>query len=155
MNELVQRLERNRDEFLATATQLTDEVADHPLGENDWTIWGVIAHLTATEWQLRRLAEVVAQNPAFEFEPFDLDELNARSVTRYKGQSILQILEQWKSNRQKMIEFAAHLTPEQLQNTALHPRFGQINPQAPIERVIWHTTTHLEQIKAALQQVSH
>ena len=95
MNNLVQRLEHNRDEFLATVAQLTDDVAGLPLGENDWTIWGVMAHLTASEWQLRRVAEIVAANPAFEFEPYDLDEVNARSITRYDGQSIPEILEQW------------------------------------------------------------
>ncbi|MFQ5855091.1 MAG: DinB family protein [Anaerolineae bacterium] len=152
MNDLVERLERNRDEFLTTAARLTDDVADVSLGEDDWTLWGVTAHLTASEWQLRRLAEIIAENPSFQFEPYDLDEINARNVARYEGQSIPEILKQWKSNRQTTIEFAANLSPEQLKNSVLHPNYGEINPHYPIERSLWHTTLHLAQIKAALRQ---
>lgn len=152
MRDLVERLTHNRDEFLEAATQLTDDVADLSLGEDDWTIWGVLAHLTASEWQLRRVGEIIAENPAFEFEPYDLDEVNARSVSRYQGQSIPEILEQWKSNRQKTIDFADALSEEQLENSVLHPRFGEINPQYPIERALWHTTAHLAEMRAALRQ---
>lgn len=152
MTDLVERLERNRDEFLATATQLSDDVADVSLGEGNWTLWGVMAHLTSAEWQLRRLAEIIVKNPAFKFEPFDLNELNVRAVTRYEGQSISELVEQWKSNRQKMIEFAGSLTAEQLGNTVVHPNYGEINPHYPIERSMWHTTAHLAEIKAALRQ---
>ncbi len=152
MKDLVERLERNRDEFLNTATQLTDDLADLSLGEDDWTVWGVTAHLTAAEWQLRRMAEIIAENPAFEFKPFDRNELNARSVARYEGQPLSELVEQWKSNRQKTIEFAAGLTENQLSNTVLHPVYGEINPQYPIERSIWHTTDHLAQIRGALRR---
>lgn len=152
MSDLVKRLEDNRDEFLETATQLTDGVADLSLGEDGWTMWGAIAHLTAAEWQLRRMAEIIAENPEFEFEPFDRDDLNARSVTRYEGQSISEILEQWQANRQRTIEFAGNLGPEQLENTIVHPNYGEISPQDPIERTLQHTTIHLAEIKTALRR---
>lgn len=152
MDDLVRRLERNRDEFLATAPRLTDEAADVSLGEGDWTVWGVTAHLTAAEWQLRRMAEIIAENPEFEFKPFDRDDMNARSVARYEGKPLSEILEQWKSNRQKMIEFAGRLVPEQLQNVVLHPVYGEINAVYPIERQIWHMTAHLAEIRGALRR---
>lgn len=155
MSDLVERLERNRDEFLKTAALLTDEVAGLPLGEEDWTIWGVTAHLTAAEWQLRRMAEIIAENPAFEFKPFNRDDLNAQSVARYEGRSLSEILSQWKKNRQKMIEFAQSLSAEQLANRVLHPVYGEIDPQYPIERQLWHTTDHLAQIRGALRQAGY
>jgi hypothetical protein len=152
IKDLVQRLENNRDEFMKTAAQLTDDVAGLSLGEDDWTIWGVTAHLTAAEWQLRRMAEIIAENPTFEFKPFDRDALNLQSVARYKGKTLSDILEQWKSNRQKMIEFAGSLDAEQLKNVVLHPVYGEINPVYPIERQIWHTTAHLAEIRGALRR---
>ncbi len=155
MKDLVERLEHNRDEFLKTAARLTDEMAGLSLGENNWTIWGVAAHLTASEWQLRRLAEIIAENPAFEFQPFNPDELNAQSVRRYEGQALSEILEQWKSNRQKTIQFASRLSEEQLATTVLHPRYGEISPQYPIERLIWHTTDHLAETRGALRRAGY
>ncbi|MFQ5593188.1 MAG: DinB family protein [Anaerolineae bacterium] len=151
IKDLVQRLERNRDEFMKTAAQLTDDVAGLSLGEDDWTIWGVMAHLTAAEWQLRRMAEIIARKPTFAFESFDRDEMNARSVARYESKPLSEIVEQWQSNRQKMIEFAGSLAPEQLQNVVLHPVYGEIDPVYPIERQIWHITAHLAEIRGALR----
>ena len=150
MNDLVQRLEANRDEFLRTASQISDDQADVSLGEGDWTVWGVLAHLTAAEWQLRRMAEVIATQPDFEFQPFDVDELNRRSVARYEGRSVRQLVEEWRKNRERTIQFAASLLPEQTQHTVIHPRYGEINAVSPLERTIRHTAEHLARLRAAL-----
>jgi len=152
MNDLIQRLEANRDEFLRTASQISDDQADVSLGEGDWTVWGVLAHLTAAEWQLRRMAEIIATQPDFEFQPFDIDELNRRSVARYEGQSVSQLVDQWRANRERTIQFAASLRPEQTEHTVAHPRYGEINAVYPLERTIWHTTEHLVRLRAALRK---
>ena len=150
MDDLVTRLKQNRDEFLATASQITDAQADISLGEGDWTVWGVLAHLAAAEWQLRRMAEISATQPDVQFEPFDVDELNARSVQRYEGQSVSQLVEQWRANREKTIEFAAALKPEQTQHSVQHPRYGEINAVDPIERTMRHTAEHLTRLRAVI-----
>lgn len=154
MDDLVERLKRNRDDFLATVSQLTDAQADVSLGEGDWTVWGVLAHLAAAEWQLRRMAEIIVKRPDFQFKPFNVDEVNARSVQRYEGQSVGEIVEQWRANRERTIEFVASLGPQQTGHTVLHPRYGEITAVYPIERSLWHTTEHLARLRAALRHVS-
>lgn len=152
MQNLVERLAANQAEFLEVAGHLSDDVADLSLSEDGWTVWGVLAHLAASEWQLRRVSEIIVEDPDFEFPDFELDDLNARSVTRYEGQSLTEIVEQWRQNRQKTIEFAATLDAPQREITTLHPRFGEITPEYPIERALWHTQDHLAQLRAALRR---
>lgn len=152
MNAIAQDLQDNRAEFESTLDAVLDAGADTlSLPENPgWRVRDVVAHLAAAERGMLTMAQIMVAKQGYQFKPYDRDAMNQERVDERADSSLEEIVDEWLSTRNEMIEFAAGVTDEQLAYEGTEHYWGDITTEAIFERAIWHTNLHLGDVRAAL-----
>lgn len=108
-----------------------------------WSTQEVLAHLLHVETAVigERIRQMIQdENPTFGAVPASTPP-----------ESLRLILDAWIAARTQNLAFLRTLTPEQLQRTGRHPRFGPISVREHVIEWAYHDLDHLRQIFAALQ----
>jgi uncharacterized ferritin-like protein (DUF455 family) len=104
-----------------------------------WSVWDVLNHLLHVETAVinKRIHVMVEQtNP----------HLPPAPQTPDFPDSLPELLVQWKQARTDNLTFLRLLTPEQLQRTGKHQRYGDISVHQHVVEWAYHDLDHLHQI---------
>ena len=108
-----------------------------------WSPHEVLAHLLRVETAVigERIGQMIQEeNPTFGAVPESTLPESPRLI-----------LDAWIEARTQNLAFLRTLTPEQIQRTGRHPRYGLISVREHIVEWAYHDLDHLRQIFAALQ----
>jgi hypothetical protein len=119
-------------------------------GENTWTAFDVVGHLSyaeRTDWLVR--AKIVLQSGETQtFEPFD----RVGYARESQGKSLGQLLDEFALLRDRNLDElrGLNLRPEQLELRGRHPAFGVVTLSQLLAAWATHDLTHLHQISRIL-----
>jgi hypothetical protein len=166
--EIVEHLERNRQEFLAAVAGLTEEQANTRPDAARWSVLDCVEHVTAVEerfqgW-LNAATKLDAPRIDKEKEATLMTRVPDRSTRVQAPQAVVpagrfktleQALEQFNAGRTGSIQFAEERCDDLYLLASEHPRFGPVNGMELLIIIAGHCRRHTEQIKetrAALEQ---
>jgi uncharacterized damage-inducible protein DinB len=158
-SEIVQILEKNREEFNAAAAGITEAHTKAKPAQDRWSVLECVEHVVIVEEQyLERLAgatrleapRVDKQKEAGIIAQFP-DRTTRRvapEALRPRGRfaSLAQALEQFNTTRSQVVRFAKDRQPDLYQLAAEHPRLGTVNGFEVLLIIAGHAQRHADQI---------
>ncbi len=166
--EIVQNLERSRQEFLAAVEGVSEELARVPPGPDRWSVLDCVEHVAFVEdrflgW-LNNAKRLDAPRINKENESGLMGRVPDRSTRvqapepvkptgRYA--TLEEALKQFEINRARSIAFAQDRCDDLYCLASEHPRFGPVNGVELLIIIAGHSRRHTEQIReirAALAQ---
>lgn len=166
--EIVDNLERSRQEFLAAVAGLTDAQAKTRPDAERWSVLDCVEHVAFVEERFLGWLNAAERLDAPRVDKENEAGLTARvpdRSTRLKAPeavlpngrfaTIEQALEQFKAQRARSIQFAQDRAGDLYCLAAQHPRFGPVNGVELLIIIAGHSRRHAEQIRetrAALGQ---
>ena len=168
-SEIVQHLERSRQEFIAAVAGLTESQAKFRPDPARWSVLDCVEHVTTVEerfqgW-LNAAKKLDAPRIDKEKEAGLMARVPDRSVRAKSPDAVLptgrfmtleQALEQFNAGRTRSIQFAEERCDDLYCLASEHPRFGPVNGIELLIVIAGHSRRHAEQIKetrAALEGV--
>ncbi len=144
LDELVQKLSSQRQEFLACLEQLTDQQAGQRPAEKEWCAKEQLVHLVQMEKRWLDWALQVRDNPgcsvgATHGNPEGFPEALTRSLS--------DLLRQLADVRQDTLKVIQWLSQEELQRKGRHTEFGEMSVLQMLRAPYRHDRMHLEQIQ--------
>ncbi len=130
----------------ALLRELPEEWTHRNEGENTWSVFDVIGHLTyadRVDW-VPRARRILESGESKAFDPFD----RLGQVKECAGKSLPQLLDEFARVRQeKLAELRAlDLQPEQFGLRGRHPALGSVTLAELLATWAVHDMTHLHQI---------
>lgn len=116
-----------------------------------WTVRSILAHLMTAERAFLKLFEDIRQGGAGASEDFVIDRYNARQQEKMKEAGPMELLEQFRSVRARMIEWVTALQDNELDRTGRHPYLGITTLREMIKMVYIHNQTHYRDIRRVLR----
>jgi hypothetical protein len=167
-SEIVENLERSRQEFLAAVAGITEAQAQERPHPERWSVLDCVEHVATVEVRFQGWLEgakkVEAPRIDKEKEATLMTRVPDRS-TRVKAPeavvpsgrftTLAQALEEFNSGRTRSVQFAEERSDDLYCLAAEHPRFGPVNGVELLIITAGHCRRHAEQIKetrAALKQ---
>lgn len=149
---LAERLKVEGDKTLAFFTSLRPEqwkAMVYTEGET-WTIRNVLAHfVTAEKGFLTLFADIRNGGPGAA-EDFDIDRYNASQQRRAQEISYVELLEQFKVVRAKMIAMVTGFTDDDLSKIGRHPFLGKTTLAEMIKMIYRHNQIHYRDIRKVM-----
>jgi hypothetical protein len=134
----------------ALLRDLPDEWTHNNEGENTWSPFDVVGHLTwadRADWMTRakRILEFGESKP---FDPFD----RLGQVRESQGKSLGQLLSEFAHVRQEKLGelHALNLQPEDFNRHGLHPALGVVTMSELLATWAVHDLTHLHQVSRVI-----
>jgi uncharacterized damage-inducible protein DinB len=112
----------------------------------------IIHHLRDVEKLWHERFEEMRKKKDVVFEPMDPDG-RARDG-QYNELPMTDALQQWGELRERTLEVVESMEDEELQNEALHPRYGKMDVRRVLDIMANHDMQHLEQLKRTVDTVS-
>jgi hypothetical protein len=166
--EIVQNLERSREEFLAAVEGLTESQAQARPDPARWSVLDCVEHVTFVEERflgfLEKAEKLDAPRIDKEKEAGLMARIPDRSIRVKAPEAALpagrfttleQALEQFNAGRARSIQFAENRCDDLYCLASAHPRFGPMNGVEFLVIIAGHSRRHGEQIRearAALEQ---
>lgn len=161
-SEIVEHLERSRQEFMAAVAGLTEAQAKARSDPERWSVLDCVEHVTRAEerflgW-LEAAKKLDAPRVDKEKEAGLMARITDRSTRAKSPEAVLpagrfttlgQALEQFNVERTRSIEFAQDRGDDLYCLTAEHPRFGPINGVEFLIIIAGHSRRHAAQILEA------
>jgi hypothetical protein len=160
--QLVEALRETGDELLARLEALPSGALDAGCYENGWNGRQVLAHITAIEWTYPKLIDLAKnppeKKPEASGEPAHkparggINDYNERSIERYSGASVAELLETFKAQRETTIA-AVEATSDDLLAAEVKSAGGIRGPLATVLNfvAVMHVRTHVNDILTAAQ----
>jgi hypothetical protein len=112
--QLLEALRADGEEFVAKLKGLPADSLESGCYESGWNGREVLAHITAIEWTYPKLIDVAkngppekkpeqAAQPAHKPARGGINDYNARSVARYEGVGVAELIEEFRKNRETTI----------------------------------------------------
>lgn len=150
-HRILPRIEATREELLAFVDGLDEAVlAWHPPG-GGWSIRENLAHLADAEHGHRRFAQAVLAGQPVRIEGFDLDRWNEERVARREGQSVGEILDALRAERQETLALVSTIPPGAWEKRGDHPALGELSVQQVIKVIGVHERMHLREMRQLLE----
>jgi DinB superfamily len=166
--EIVEHLERSREEFLAAVAGLTEAQAKARPDPDRWSVLDCVEHVAFVEdrffgW-LEKAEKLDAPRRDTEKEIRLMMMLPDRSVRVKAPEAVLptgrfttleQALAQFNARRTRSVQFAEERSSDLYSLAAEHPRFGPVNGVELLIIAAGHSRRHAEQIRetrAALEK---
>ncbi len=140
-----------RDELLALVEDLDQAALTWRPSEGAWSIRDNLAHLVDAERAHRRFVEVVLEARSIHLEGFDLDRWNQEHVARRADQSIDEILDALRVERQKTLAFISTIPPDAWEKRGDHPALGDVSVRQVIKVIGVHERMHLKEMRNLLK----
>jgi hypothetical protein len=84
-------------------------------------------------------------------EDFEIDRANALQQEKAKDLSPSELLEQYKSTREKTVEWISGLSDSDLEKTGRHPFLGITTLREMIKMIYIHNQTHYRDLRRVLK----
>lgn len=160
--QLLDSLRASEAEILDLLATIPRDKFDQGCYENGWTLRQVLAHVTAIEWTYPRLIDVARTPPAPRAEASPdaappqkkaaggINDYNERSIARYAGASIDELIGAFKENRAKTIA-AIEATEPELFDVHVKSAGGVPGPLGTVLNyvAIMHVQSHIGDIASA------
>ena len=143
-------LERTPNVLFAMLENVSGEWTLNNEGPDTWSVYDIIGHLIhgeKTDWIARM--EIILSNEADKrFEPFN----RFAQFEESKGLSLLALLDEFKRLRENNIRIllSKQLTNEHLQQTGVHPAFGEVTLSQLLATWVVHDLNHIAQISRVM-----
>jgi len=159
-SEIVQILERSREEFNAAAIGVTEAHALTKPEPDRWSVLDCVEHVAFVEGRFLGWLQAAPRENAPPLDKQKEADLGvrvpnrsvraqapeaARPTGRYA--SLAEALDQFNAARDKTIEFAEACGPDIYALALEHPRFGKLNGMEFLMVVAGHARRHAEQIR--------
>lgn len=156
--ELIDRLEDSRDEFLDLLDQVPDEEMEIPGAAGEWSVKNLLAHLNAWEAELIKLLFQAKQGlkpSSTHFSGQNVDEINARWQAESQNRDLERIFSDFQGIRKQTVRRVSAFTDKELNDTQRY-RWQQGRPlwQWIAADTYEHEQEHAEQLGAWLTQRS-
>ena len=122
--EILERLDRERERFLDLLDQVPEEVYDQPGVSGDWSLKDVIAHISMWEGELIRMLWQVksGQKPSTaQFRPVPVDEINREWSALTRERAFDLILDDFHAVRNQTIRRVETFTDRDLTDPNRYP----------------------------------
>ena len=129
---------------------LSDDWTTNNEGPETWSAYDVVGHLIhgeITDW-IPRADIILSQNPDKKFTPFN----RFAQFEESKGKSLQQLLEKFKTLREKNIEHlrSQKITSTDLEKKGIHPAFGEVTLAQLLSTWVVHDLNHLAQVSRVM-----
>jgi hypothetical protein len=146
LDQTIALLARTPAALNALLRDLPDAWTSATEGENTWTVFDVIGHLThgeRTDW-MPRIRRVLQSGESRAFEPFD----RLAQFRESQGKAVPELLDEFARLRsQNLNELSSlGLRPEDLARRGRHPSLGVVTLSELLATWAAHDLTHLHQI---------
>lgn len=161
-NEIVENLERSRQEFIAALAGLTESQANARPDPERWSVLDCVEHVTTVEERFQGWLNAAKKLDAPRIDKAKEAGLLARvpdRSTRVKAPEAVvpagrfttleQALEQFNAGRTRSIQFAEDRCDDLYCLASEHPRFGPVNGVELLIIIAGHSRRHAEQIREA------
>jgi hypothetical protein len=166
--EIVDNLERSRQEFIAAVAGLTESQAKARPDPERWSVLDCVEHVTSVEERFLSWLEAAEKLDApridKEKEAGLMARIPDRSIRVKAPEAVLptgrfttlaQGLEQFNAGRTRSVQFAEDRCDDLYYLASAHPRFGPMNGVEFLIIIAAHARRHAEQIRetrAALEE---
>ncbi|WP_276372332.1 DinB family protein [Chryseolinea sp. H1M3-3] len=150
LEKSIQILERTPEVLYLMLSNLSDDWTTKNEGDGTWSVYDIIGHLIhgeKTDWMPR--AEIIlSENADKDFQPFD----RFAQFEESKGQSLPQLLEEFKDLRKKNIDQlrSKKVTEPKFALTGIHPAFGEVTLSQLLSTWVVHDLNHIAQISRVM-----
>jgi hypothetical protein len=161
-SEIVENLERSRQEFLAAVAGITEAQAKERPHPERWSVLDCVEHVATVEVRFQGWLEGAKKLDAPRVDkekevPDRSTRVKAPEAVVPSGRftTLAQALEQFNTGRTRSVQFAEERSDDLYCLAAEHPRFGPVNGVELLIITAGHSRRHAEQIKetrAALKQ---
>ena len=158
--EIIEILERSKEDFHAAASGLPESLANTRPEENRWSVLECVEHVaTVEEIFLKRLAggEYTEAPPEDKVKEAALaarvvDRSTRRQapetvVPKGRFASLAEGLERFHAARGRTVQFARERAAELYSLASAHPVFGPLNGVEALTIIAFHSRRHAEQIR--------
>lgn len=151
--DLAQKLKSEGEKLIVFFSGLTDAQWTKEVYTEGavWSIQNILAHLMMSEGSLVRLFERIRQGGEGVAEDFEIDRANALQQEKAKDLSPSELLEQYKSTREKTVEWISGLSDSDLEKTGRHPFLGITTLREMIKMIYIHNQTHYRDLRRVLK----
>ena len=151
---LADKLKHEGEKIVEYFESLRDEqwAIDVYTEDNVWTVRNIFAHLVTSERAFVKLFESIRQGGVGVTDDFVIDHYNARQQEKTKEVGVQELLQRFKSVREKMVVWVSNIGDSELEKTGRHPFLGQTTLREMIKMVYLHNQIHYRDIKKALNQ---
>jgi hypothetical protein len=146
MEETLSVLSAFPERLEAALDALTRDELHRAEREGKWSIAGVVAHLSDLELVYAVRIRTIVSGAAGETALPALAQ-DAWVEHVHPGDSVAELLEQFRFDRKRNVAFVSKLGPDALGRSGKHPDYGQITVPMALERMINHDAKHLRQIE--------
>ncbi len=150
ISKSIEILERTPDVLTALLQNLSAGFTSNNEGGDTWSAYDIIGHLIhgeKTDW-IPRMEIILCNKQDKTFVPFD----RFAQFENSKGKSLAQLLDEFKTLRQKNMELlhAKKLTENDLTATGIHPAFGEVSLSQLLSAWTVHDLNHIAQISRVM-----
>jgi uncharacterized damage-inducible protein DinB len=143
LNELIDKMESQRQEVVSHVRQMTDEAASRRPSERAWSAKEQLLHLAAFERLWLEWTMTVRDRPGSEVGP---PPPNPEAYPEARTRSLDDILQELASARRDTLAAIESLTSEELQRKGKHLLFGEMNVLQMLRSLYRHDRMHMDQM---------
>ena len=153
LSKSIEILERTPDVLIVLLKNISPDWTSNNEGGESWSAYDIVGHLIhgeKTDW-IPRMEIILSDIQNKRFELFD----RFAQFEDSKGKSLTQLLDEFKSLRQKNIEFlrSSTLTDNDFEKTGIHPAFGEITLSQLLSTWTVHDLNHIAQITRVMAKL--
>lgn len=143
-------LDRTPNVLIAMLQGISDDWTSVNEGGESWNVYDIVGHLIhgeKTDW-IPRTDIILSENGDKKFTPFD----RFAQFEESNGKSLLQLLTEFKELRERNVEKlrAKKITDKNLEETGIHPVFGDITLKQLLSTWVVHDLNHIAQISRVM-----
>ena len=151
IEKLKHALEESHAELVALAQRLSAEDLARPSPNEGWTVKDLLVHLATAEPGLQNVARGMLRGENVVPADFDLDRWNQRAVAKRRDATVAELIEQFRTNRQRTLELLATIAPEELVGRrGRHPAGMDVNLADLFRIMALHERRHIEDIRRSI-----
>jgi hypothetical protein len=148
---ILSKMQATRDELLSFVQGLDEaSLTWHPPG-GGWSIRDNLAHLADAEHAHRRFVQAILDGRSVHLEGFNLDRWNQEHVARHAGQSIDEILDALRAEREETLILIVDISPDAWDRRGDHPALGEVSLRQVIKTIGVHERMHLKEMRKLLK----
>jgi hypothetical protein len=150
-DKILSKMQATRDELLSFVESLDEaSLTWHP-PEGGWSIRDNLAHLVDAEHAHRRFVQALLEGRSVHLEGFDLDRWNEEHVARHAGQSVDEILDALRAEREETLILIVDIPPDAWDKRGDHPALGEVSVRQVIRTIGVHERMHLKEMRKLLK----
>jgi hypothetical protein len=150
-DKILPKMHTTRNELLVLVEGLDDAVVAWRPSQEGWSVRQNLAHLADAERAHRRFVEAVMSGRSTRLEGFDLDRWNQEHVDRHADQSVEEILDSLRAEREETLAFIASIPHDAWEMEGEHPALGRVSVRQVVKVIGVHERMHLQEMHKLLQ----